>query len=208
MAEIKVSQSSYQKIQELSNYRLFDSVRVYPDKVSFDGLDASEHIILFLRQHPVILVPAVLRSLGIFALFVFLGWVFGSLFGSVVKVGALGFVVFIAGMALSITNIVYEYLKWYFTVTFITSSRIIDLDFKTVMDSQWSTTTLSAVQDVSYTAPGFINTVFDMADLKIMTAAHRDNFELANLPKARDVQDIIMDLVENEKQHVPDDESI
>lgn len=208
MAGIKVSQSSYTKIQQLSNFKLFDAVRVYPERVAFDGQDNDEQIILFLRQHPIILIPTLLRSAGIVLLFVFFTWVFGSLFGSLVQVGALGFIIFVAGLGVAITNLVYDFFKWYFTVTIITSTRLVDLDFQTVMDSRWSTTVLRAIQDVSYSTPGFINTIFDMADLVILTASHKENFELANLPKARDVQDILMDLVENEKRDVPDDESI
>ena len=208
MAEIKVSQSSYSKIQQLSNFKLFDAVRVYPERVTFDGQDGDEQIILFLRQHPIVLFPAFLRSIGLMILFIFFAWVFGTLLSPVVQIGALGFTLFVAGVGVATTNILYEFYKWYFTVTIITSTRLVDLDFATVMDSRWSTTVLRAIQDVSYSAPGFINTVFDMADLVILTAAHRENFELANLPKARDVQDILMDLVESEKKDVPDDESI
>ncbi len=208
MAEIKTSQSSYNKIQELSNFRLFDAVRVYPERVAFDGQDGDEQIILFLRQHPIVLIPSIIRSIGILLLFIFFTWVFGGLFGSLVKIGALGFTIFVMGIGVSITNLIYDFFKWYFTVTIVTSTRLVDLDFQTVMDSRWSTTVLRAIQDVSYSSPGFINTIFDMADLVILTASHKENFELANLPKARDVQDILMDLVENEKRDVPDDESI
>lgn len=208
MAEIKVSQSSYAKIQQLANFKLLDAVRVYPERVNFDGQDNDEQIILFLRQHPIVLLPTIFRSIGLFLLFVFFAWVFGALFGSVVNLGAMGFTIFVAGIGVATTNLLYDFFKWYFTVTIITSSRLVDLDFETVMDSRWSTTVLRAIQDVSYSTPGFINTVFDMADLVILTASHKENFELANLPKARDVQDILMDLVENEKRNVPDDDDV
>lgn len=208
MAEIQVNQSAYTKIQQLSNFKLLDSVRVYPEHVAFNGQDSDERIILFLRQHPIIFVPTILRSIGILILFIFFSWVFGTLFGAVMNTGAMGFTLFVAGIGVATTNLAYDFLKWYFTVTIVTSTRLVDLDFQTVMDSRWSTTVLRAIQDVSYSTPGFINTVFDMADLIVLTASHRENFELANLPKARDVQDIIMDLVENEKKDVPDDESI
>ncbi len=85
MAEIKVSQSSYSKIQQLSNFKLFDAVRVYPERVTFDGQDGDEQIILFLRQHPIVLFPALLRSFGIILLFIFFAWVFGTLLAPVVR---------------------------------------------------------------------------------------------------------------------------
>lgn len=208
MAGIKVSQSSYQKIQDLAKFRLFDAVKVYPERVTFDGQDNDEQIILFLRQHPIILVLTILRAMGILLLFTFLAWVFGTLLGNIANTGAVGFTIFVGGIAVSISTLLFEFFKWYFTVTIVTSSRLVDLDFESLMDSRWSTTVLRAIQDVSYSTPGFLYALFDMASLIILTASHKENFELANLPKARDVQDIIMDLVENEKQYVPDDELV
>jgi len=208
MAEIKVSQSSYQKIQDLSKFRLLDAVRVYPERVTFDGQDVGEQIILFLRQHPIVLIPAILRALGLVLFFAFLAWVFGTLLQNITSTGTVGFTVFAGGVGVAISSLLFDFYKWYFTVTIVTSTRLVDLDFDSLMDSRWSTTVLRAIQDVSYTTPGFINTLFDMASLVILTASHKENFELSNLPKARDVQDIIMDLVENEKQYVPDDELV
>lgn len=208
MAEIRVSQSAYEKIQHLSRFRLLDAVKVYPERVFFDGQDTDEKIILFLRQHPIILIPALIRAMGIVLLFLGLSWVFGSMFGDLAKVGAVGFTVFVGGIAVATSSIIYSFFMWYFTVTIVTSTRLVDLDFQTLMDSRWSTTVLKAIQDVSYSTPGFINTLFDMANLVVLTASYKENFELSNLPKARDVQDIIMDLVENEKQNAPDEELI
>jgi membrane protein YdbS with pleckstrin-like domain len=208
MAEIKVGQSAYGKIQQLSRMNLFNSVRVYPERVNFDGQDESENIVLFLRQHPIVLIPTILRSIGIILLATMLTWAFSTLTAQFGSMGTVSFVISVMGIALSITNFIYELFKWYYTVTIITSTRLIDLDFDSVMDARWSTTVLRAIQDVSYNAPGFINTLFDMASLTILTASHKENFELANLPRARDVQDILMDLVENEKQYVPDDDSL
>lgn len=207
MAEIKVSQSSYAKIHQLSHVSLLNAVRVYPENVDFDGRDANEQIILFLRQHPIVLVPAALRAIGIFLFLLLIIWVFNTVFPSF-SLTSLSLVLFIAGSALSISTIVYEIFKWYYTVTLITSTRIIDLDFNSILDSKWSTTMLRTVQDVSYSSPGFVNTLFDMADLVILTASHKENFELSNLPKARDIQDILMDLVENEKEYAPLDDEL
>lgn len=203
MAELKVTQSSYKKMQGLAKYKLFDSVRVYPDRVSFDGQDKNETIILFLRQHPIILIPPLVYAIGVFLLFIFFAWIFGTLFSATANISTIGFVLFICGFAFSISMFLYSFLKWYFTVNIVTSSRLVDLDFETVTNSRWSTTVLRAIQDVSYSTPGFINALFDMANLIILTASHKEHFELSNVPKARDVQDVIMDLVENEKQNAP-----
>lgn len=208
MAEIKVGQSAYTKIQQLSKVSLLDAVRVYPEKVAFDGQDNDEQIILFLRQHPIVLVVGLGRAFGIFLLFLLFAWTFGTFFAQMTTIHTLGFVIFIGGLALSVSTSIYEFLKWYFTVNIITSTRLIDLNFESVMDSKWSVTTLRAIQDVTYSTPGFIYALFDIANLKILTASHKEHFELPNLPKARDIQDVLMDLVENEKGNVPNDDSL
>jgi len=200
MAEIRTGQSSYSKIQQLSKIRMFDAVRVYPDKVTFDGQDDDEHIILFLRQHPVVLLVPIVRAFGMFLLFILFTWIIGII-APEVNMGTFGVVLIIIGLAAAVTQLIYSFAKWYFTVTIITSSRLVDLDFMTIMNSQWSTTMLRSIQDVSYASPGFLNALFDMASLQIQTASHKNYFELSNLPKARDVQDIIMDLVETEKEN-------
>lgn len=201
MAEIKVSQSSYSKVQQLSRIHLLDAVRVYPENVNFDGRDDEEQIILFLRQHPIVLIPGIFRGLGIFFCVILIVWALNTAFASYAHLATISISTVIGGTGIAITSLLYEFFKWYFTVTLVTSSRIVDLDFDSILQSRWSTTVLRAVQDVSYTTPGFINTLFDMANLVILTASHKENFELYNMPKARDVQDIIMDLVENEKQN-------
>ncbi len=208
MAEIKVSQSSYSKVQQLSRIRLLDAVRVYPENVNFDGRDNEEQIILFLRQHPIVLIPGFLRGIGTFFLIGLIVWALNTAFASYTQLLGISFALLVGGSGIALTSLIYDFFKWYFTVTLITSSRIVDLDFDSITESRWSTTMLRAVQDVSYSTPGFINTLFDMANLVILTASHKENFELKNMPKARDVQDIIMDLVENEKQNgaIPDDE--
>lgn len=206
MAEIKVGQSAYSKIQQLSRVSLFNSVRVYPDRVAFDGQDEDEQIILFLRQHPIVLLPPILRSVGIILLFSAIIWAINSVVPNAGTFKTFGFVLFLGGLATAITQGIYEFFKWYYTVTLVTSSRLIDLDFKTIMDSRWSTTMLRSIQDISYNSPGFINALFDTASLRVLTASHKDFFELSNLPRARDVQDIIMDLVETEKEQNGPDE--
>lgn len=102
---------------------------------------------------------------------------------------------------LTIVNLFFIFLKWYFTVFIITNNRVVDIDFVSVFDATLSSTTLRDIQDASHSSPGFFSALFDMGNLQIQTAAEKERFEAVYIPKPRDVQDILMDLIENAKQN-------
>jgi hypothetical protein len=64
-----------------------------------------------------------------------------------------------------------------------------------------SSTLLEVIQDVSQSSPGFFSALFDMGSLMIQTAGETTRFEIANIPRPRDVQDVLMDLIENMKKN-------
>jgi len=198
MATIKQNQSGFEKLKKLAGVSLMRAIKVYPPKVHFDGQDTQERIILFLRQHPIVLVPVLFRGVLIIVGGLFLTFIFGIMAAN-------------SGFDLQLTNIVlvtlsfvfglglmfFEFLKWYYTVFIITTSRLVDLDFLTLFNATLSSTLLEDIQDVSHSTPGFFSTLFDMGSIEIQTASEKNRFEISNIPKPRDVQDILMDLLEN-----------
>jgi len=204
MATIKQNQSGFAKLKKLAGISLLRSIKVYPPKVHFDGQDTNERIILFLRQHPIVLVPSFFRSILVVVGGVGISVILGLLSQNAgFNLGTANFVLvtlsFVFGMALMF----FEFLKWYFTVFLITDSRLIDLDFVTIFDARMSSTLLSEVQDVSHSTPGFFSTLFDMGSIEIQTAGEKNKFEISNIPKPRDVQDILMDLLDNVERNGP-----
>lgn len=198
--QLKQEQSGYAKLQKLARLDLFKSVKVYPSTVTFDGQDTHETIILFLRQHPIVLVPDVFRSFLVFGIGVILALGLSALAQSInIKLGAINFVLLTLVIVISLANLLFSFLKWYYTVFLITDTRLVDLDFLTLFNATLSTTLLSVVQDVSHSTPGFFSTVFDMGSLVIQTAGEKQKFEIANIPRPRDVQDILLDLIENQR---------
>ncbi|WKZ30596.1 MAG: hypothetical protein QY314_02355 [Candidatus Dojkabacteria bacterium] len=202
MPDIKQGQSSFEKLKRLSQISLFRSIKVYPKVARFDGQDTHETIILFLRQHPVVLVPAVFRSLMIFAIGLIISLGIGAIADSSgLKMGASIFVLMTFVVVVAVTNMFFSFLQWYYTVFIITTTRLIDIDFLTLFDASMSSTLLEVIQDVSKSSPGFFSTLFDMGSIMIQTAGENNKFEISNVPRPRDVLDILMDLIENLKKN-------
>lgn len=200
MAKLKESQSSFHRLKELERSSLFESFRVSPGDVDFHGKDTGEQIILFMRQHPIVLFPGFIKAILVLLVTVALAYGLTYTLSSLkVNIVTLNIILLVFGVFISITYMLYEVFKWFYTISMITTSRVIDLDFQTIFDSRWSSTTLRAIQDVSHTSPGFISTIFDVGSLQIQTAAEKELFEISNIPRPRDVQDVLMDLVDEER---------
>ena len=200
MAKISKKQSAYKKLKELSDISLLHSIKVYP-KVRFDGQEHDEKIILFLRQHPYVLAEALFYSILILIMGFVIIFAVGTLPLTTHNKMTITLSLTILTFAGSISMFFFSFTKWFFNVFMVTSTRIIDLDYITIFDSRWSGAALQSIEDVSHSTPGFLSTLFDMGNLYIQTAAEREEFEIKRISKPRDVQDIIMDLVENAKKN-------
>jgi len=197
---LKKYQSATAKLKELKTYPFIQAVKVYPEGIKFQGQEATESIILFLRQHPIVLVRDVAGSLGLLLIFIFFACLFSQLGNiSSINTTAITLVVMIMGVMFTIASLLYALIKWYFNVFIVTNTRVVDLDFTTIFDSRWSGATLSKIQDVSLSTPGFFATFFDMGNLFLQTSAEKSEFEILNIPKPHAIQDIILDLVENQR---------
>jgi hypothetical protein len=197
-AKIGPHQSSYSKLQRLANISLFKSVKVYPSTIAFEGQDTDEQIILFLRQHPIVLVPGLVRSIILFLVGLLITFVFSIITQQLnLQAGASTFVLLTFSIIVGLVNMFFSFLKWYFNVFIITSSRLVDIDFLSLFDARVSSTVLEVIEDVTHSSPGFWSTLFDMGSLTIQTAGEKQEFEITNIPKPRDVQDILMDLIDN-----------
>ena len=52
------------------------------------------------------------------------------------------------------------------------------------------------IEDVSHTTIGIIGSIFDIGTVYIQTAGAKAEIEFQNIPRPRDVQDILYDLLE------------
>ncbi len=157
---------------------------IEPKHVRFETQEAEEKILLLMRRHPV----------------TNLGWVVISLLMVVVPTiivplliasGILpegippGYYViaplvwYIGTFGYAFTN----FLHWNFNVYIVTSRRVVDIDWLSLMYKQLSSTQLDKIQDVTYKQGGILDSFFDFGDVLIQTAGNEPNFEFDAIPR-------------------------
>lgn len=168
----------------------FSAFNLYPEHINFEIKEDGEEIVLMLRQHIVInlkwIIVTLLLLIGL---------------PIVISLGVLSSLP--AGYAAVITLIWYlvtatyaieGFLGWYFNVFFITTKRIIDVDFFNLIDKRVSDAEIEKIQDVSYTTKGVLGTALNYGDVMIQTAAETQEFDFNSVPSPDKVVKILNEL--------------
>lgn len=171
----------------------------FPPGVSFNGQDEGEDIVLMFRQHPASLLskflitfllllmalfsPAFLKALGFEA-------------GAGLSLG-LSLIFFL----ISVTYATDSYLKWFFSVNIVTSDRIVDVDFSNILFHRFSEAQLENIEDITHSPVGILSSIFDYGDVYIQTAGQNPEFEFKGVPRPRDIQDTLFDLMEMKQEN-------
>jgi hypothetical protein len=169
----------------------------FPETVAFDGQDTGEQIVLFVRQHPIVLFPKIIMAcLGLLLPIIMvpvLGFLKVDVGLSDVPFGiGIGFLWVLVMISFALT----VFLMWYFTVNIVTTERIVDVDFEVVYTHNVAECQLERIEDVTYTTPGMWASIFDYGNVFIQTAAEQREFDFKSVPRPRDIQDTISDLLE------------
>ena len=165
-------------------------LRVFPKDISFHGQDKGEDIILVVRSHWITWFPQISLSLVLGLLPFLLLFLFESL-GTAMTLGLI-----MLGLILAITNALNGLFRWFYSVNIITTQRIIDVDFVNAFQHRFSEAQLEKIEDISHEHVGFLGSMFDVGTVYIQTAASQAEFEFQNIPRPRDVQDALNDLLE------------
>ena len=99
-------------------------------------------------------------------------------------------------LALAFNVAVTTILKWYYTVNIITDQRIVVIRMENAFYHSYAEAQLEKIENVTHTNVGIISTLFDVGDVKIETAGHGVDFSMKTLPRPRELQDVINDLLE------------
>ncbi len=176
-----------------------------PVGVSFESQEKGEKIILMLRQHLATQVVALLEIITLFLLPIIVSPlavllkidVFSYLGANQVFWVVLSWYWFILGFAF------YKFIHWYFNVYLLTNERIIDFDFKGILNSETAYANLNQIQDVSPKIVGFFGTLFHYGDVFIQTASERPEFEFVAIKKPDSVAQRILEEVRSEEAEKP-----
>lgn len=168
-----------------------------PANISFAEQEADEKLVLFLRQHPIVNVPWILVSL--FALlapilFIQLDLFFGIGFFTRVPLG-----IFMGGLIiyylLILGYVVEQFLHWYFNIYIVTNIHLLDVDFDSILYRRITEVNIKDVESVKSKLVGVFASLFNYGDVKVETAAARQEIDFIKVPQPDFVADTIQDLV-------------
>lgn len=178
-----------------------DSISLMPSNIKFANQSPSEHVVLLIRAHRIILMGHFIRFLIDLLipiiLFILLGWLHTiSIFRNInVEIKSIYIISIVLLWYLwSFTGLFADFLNWFYNAYIVTSERLIDLDFLGVLNHSIKELDLKNIEDATDTHIGILQTVFDMGRVVISTASERTTFSLDNVPRSSQVRDFIMDL--------------
>lgn len=194
----KSGKSFFKNIQNDVTDSAFATFSAFPKKFAFSSLEPDEKVVLVVRKHWIFLVSKFFISFFI-AIIPFVLWTLSSsFFDSAISVGLFNTGVTLFCFMVAFSFSFSSFLQWFYEVNIVTTKRVIDVDFQSIMNHRMSETMLQRIQDVSHSPTGALASFFDFGNLVIQTAGEKGEFEFINIPRPRDVQDTILDLMEIE----------
>ncbi|MBI2356719.1 PH domain-containing protein [Candidatus Dojkabacteria bacterium] len=194
---LKGKKSFLVKLSPVDSINNTGSFCVFPDTVSFSGQDKGESVVLIVRKHPAVFIPRYLAIIGLLLtpLLFFAAFSGTGDFSPIYNFG-----VGLLFLLLAFTVACDTYFKWYYSVNIITDIRIVDVDFNNILFHRFSEAHLDKIEDVSHSPAGVLSSIFDYGDVYIQTAGSKPEFEFTGVPRPRDIQDTLLDLLEMKKK--------
>lgn len=172
------------------------SFRSFPKGLKFHGKEQEEEVVLVIRSHWIIYLPQILLILLVLALPWIAVGISSTILHNVPIFLSLLMTAFLVALSIAVSSI----LKWYYNVSIITDQRVIDLDFPNIMAYSMSEAQLEKIEDVTHKQLGILGSFFDVGSVYIQTAGTAQNIEFTNIPRPRDVQDILIDMLESKQK--------
>jgi hypothetical protein len=167
----------------------------HPKGITFDNQEADEHVILFLRRHPItnlswIIMGTFLLALPIAVLSI------ADMFTDLLFLVPLPYMLVIVGFYYLIVlgYLLLSFVSWFYNLGIITTKQIFDLDFHDIMYRNIAKSLIEDVIDVEFTQGGFLRSILNIGNVFIQTESLKPNFEFQSIPKPDKVTDIIINL--------------
>lgn len=172
------------------------SFKSFPKGLNFHGKEQGEEVVLVIRSHWIIYLPQMLLILLALAL----PWIVVGISSAILHNIPIFLSLLLTSFLIALSVAVSSILKWYYNVNIITDQRVIDLDFPNIMAHSMSEAQLEKIEDVTHKQLGILGSFFDVGSVYIQTAGTAQNIEFANIPRPRDVQDILIDMLESKQK--------
>lgn len=180
---------SFMETISLNNDHSFMS---FPKELNFHGKEKGEQVVLIVRSHWIVTIPYFFLAVLVFILPFVLASLMPTFFSSI----ALLISLVITSVLVSLGITVSTFVKWFYTVHIITDQRVVDLDFTSIMNHSMAEAQLEKIEDVTHKQLGVIGSIFDVGSVYIQTAGAQNEIEFSNVPRPREIHDILFDLLE------------
>lgn len=170
---------------------------VSPEGVRFETQEKEEEVVLFLREHLIVMLPSALLVL-LLAISPVVLFPFLLHFLQLPVVIPTGY--FIVGAAfwyvVTFGVAIMSFLRWYFNIYIVTDRRIVDIDFIHLLYKEFSEAHLDKIQDINYKSSGIFAAFFDYGDVFVQTSGAIPEIEFLAVPKPVKVVETISTLME------------
>lgn len=89
----------------------------------------------------------------------------------------------------------FNFLNWYFNVGIVTSRRVVDIDFYSVLYKEITIARFDRIQDMTVKSGGYFEAFFNYGTIFVQTAGTEANIEFANVPRPAEVVQTIEKLL-------------
>ena len=182
--------------------KLFSAFSFMPEDLHFNTQEPGETVILFIRAHFVSNFSWLFTGLLLLITPFFLFPVISdpTIFPIIIPPNYILFAELLWYMA-TFSFLFVQFILWYFTISIVTTERIIDIDFDNLLHKDIAETRITRVEDVDSQTGGFIPSLFDYGDVFVQTAGTAENFEFLKAPHPQQIVKIINQLVGKEEEN-------
>jgi len=168
----------------------------FPRNTSFLGKEDDESVVLILRKHWQFLLPTILECIFL----LLLPFILSVIIPNLPNRGLFVFSLFLVSLLISLSLLIYRYVRWFYNVNIITDQRVIDMDFETLFSHKTTEARLEKVEDITFKQIGILSNLFDIGSIYIQTAGAKSEIEFKEIHNPKQVQDILSDLLESKKK--------
>lgn len=150
----------------------------------FHGQRSNEDVVLVAKQHPMIILDAMLGS-ALILLIPFLAYVY-------LPVGAALGVITFGSLFIGLGHGFLAWYAWHNSVMMLTTERVVMLHQKGLLNQEFSECGLSNIQQVSHEIKGLYRTIFGFGTIIIYTGGAQTPLDIPNVPNPYEIQQEIL----------------
>ncbi len=177
-----------------------------PVGITFESQEEGEQILLLLRPHVATLIPAILVTIFLILVPIILNsFLLAFNLEITFLTSGQSFLLSIFWYLVVFAYAFYRFLFWYFDIYILTNERIVDFDFRGVLNKEIAFATLDHIEDISPKTRGFFGTLFNFGDVFVQTAGTTPEFNFRRVPNPDLVAQKILEQVRGEEEEASGD---